>query len=80
MYRIPPETEGGPSFYSGHVVVEWQQGQTTFHLTMHGHEHEPEMRLMAAALIEQVKACASDARREKRAETCGLVFGHGSVE
>lgn len=73
IYRIPPESRG---FYAGHVVFEWEQGETTSHVTMHGHEHEPQVRTMAAALIEQVKTCGSDAKRAERPETCRLVFGH----
>lgn len=74
VYRIAPESRG---FYAGHIVFEWRQGNTTFHFTMHGHEHEPQARVMAAALIEQVKACATERARSERPGTCDLVFGRG---
>jgi len=64
-----------PGFYAGHLVFEWRLGKTTFHLTMHGHEHEPQTRIMAAALIEQVKACATEPGRTGGPEVCDLVFG-----
>ena len=74
VYRMAPDV---PGFYAGHLVFEWRLGETTFHLTMHGHEHEPQTRIMAAALIEQVKACATDPARTVGPEGRDLVFGCG---
>jgi hypothetical protein len=80
VYRMAPKSRG---FYAGHIVFEWRHGETTFHLTMHGHRresHESQTRIMAAALIEQVKACATEEQRRDHSETCALVFGRGSIE
>ena len=74
VYRMAPD---GPGFYAGHIVFEWSLGATTFHLTMHGHEHESRTRIMAAALIEQAKACATERARTRWSEDCDLVFGRG---
>jgi len=79
VYRVPEARQGGSGFYSGHVVFEWQHGDTTFHVTMHGHDNEAQARLMAAALIELVRACPTEAARRAAPETCRLVFGAGSA-
>jgi hypothetical protein len=76
VYRVPARA---PGFYSGHVVFEWQVGSTVFHLTMHGHRYLPQARLMAAALVAEVRACATEKARNARRAVCRLVFGRGAV-
>jgi hypothetical protein len=79
VYRMPTEAQGGAGFYSGHVVFEWAYRGTTFHVTMHGHQNEPQTRAMAAALIEELRLCATEEDRKSHPDACRLVFGRGSL-
>ena len=53
VYRMPRRAQ---AFYAGHVVLSWRTGADEFHLTMHGWSNEPDMRLMAEALIRESRA------------------------
>ena len=61
------------AFSAGHIVAEWRQQGTTFHLTAHGLPWERRVRAMTAILIDQIRRCAPG-RRERPAACDRVVF------
>ena len=56
VYEMPPYPLGGVD--GGHVVVEWSQAGTVLHASVHGHRNRALARLMAAGLIQRLRAAA----------------------
>jgi hypothetical protein len=46
-----PSTDDG--YYSGHVAYAWEHRGVVYHVTIHGHDEEPRVALMMAALIRR---------------------------
>jgi hypothetical protein len=62
-----------PAFYAGHVVATWRQAGLSFQLTVHGFRWESRLRVMTAALIDEVRRCSG--RDAERTAACSrLVF------
>jgi uncharacterized protein (TIGR03435 family) len=49
--RAPLYPDGG--YYGDHIVSLWQRGDVAYVVSLHGHDNEPRLRLMMAALIER---------------------------
>ena len=69
IYRMPE----GQSFYSGHVVIEWRQGNLVYQVSMHGHRNLERVELMSRFLMQEVARCLSAKSRSPNGG-CALVF------
>lgn len=70
IYLMPPS---GMGFYSGHVVIEWQQETMAFQVSLHGHANLRRAKLMAQALMREVALCPLGGSQRHR-RSCRLVF------
>jgi hypothetical protein len=52
-YLMPGYPAGGD--YAGHVVVQWEQGGTTYQVSLHGYANVHRAELMAEAVMFRVR-------------------------
>ena len=71
IFSIPQQLQ---AFYAGHVGVVWNQGGTTYDVTVHGHAWRSRVIAMARALMSEIDTCSSRAAQTTR-PCAGLVFG-----
>lgn len=68
------------TFHKGHVVVLWRAAGVSYDVSLHGHDNAAQAKVIATALIGQMRTCASVDERQAGDERCRFVIEGGSAE